>query len=78
MDRRSKTNTDKTTDAWLNALQAATDNQHELLYSDLSQHVTGRPEITGAASVGRLSTRGMASFGRSRRRLPAKMIGNQL
>lgn len=50
MDRRSKTNAGITTGAWFNALQAATDDQKELLYSDQSQQVTGSSEITGGAS----------------------------
>jgi hypothetical protein len=53
-DRRSKTNASNTTDAWVNALDAANDDQKELLYSDLSQHVTGSPQITGEASGGQV------------------------
>jgi hypothetical protein len=54
MDRNAKIHATRTTTAWLNALQATTDEQHELFYSDLPQHVSGNPQITGPSSSGQV------------------------
>lgn len=54
LDRSAKANATTTTTTWLNALQTATDEQKDLFYSDLTQHVSGTPQITGEASRGQV------------------------
>jgi len=54
IDRSAKSDAAITTTKWLNAMQAATDDQKEFPYSDLSQFVTGDPEIRGEASKGQV------------------------
>lgn len=54
MDRSAKTNASTTTTAWLNMLQAATEEERELHYSELPKHVSGSPKVKGEASSGQV------------------------
>ena len=54
IDRNAKTSASNTTTTWLKELDAATEDNRDLLHSELSPFVVGSPEITGEPSAGRV------------------------